>query len=180
MVQSNVSLTDENMKGYTCRAVSRSGQVTRGNRSCKSELRFRKNGSSGLRYGGPIRESEFGPLIWRSGFGTRVVGLRPGGAWFGRYDSSSRSLLQKGPSHNFTQTQTHIDQFMTISLPSCLLPIYSDCSITHWLVKSSICLTNENINRYTQVVPGFHKHFQNWIKTKKNEIEARSSGQCGL
>ena len=29
-----------------------------------------------------------------------------------------------------------------------------------------------------QVVPGFHKHFQNWLKTKKNEIEARSSSSC--
>jgi hypothetical protein len=52
--------------------------------------------------------------------------------------------------------------------------------IAHWLVKSSICLTNKNINRYTQVVPRFHKHFQNWIKTRKNEIEARSSGSSTI
>ena len=51
------------------------------------------NRSSGLRYGGLIRESEFGPLIWRSGLETGVVGLRPGRARFGRYDSSGRSLL---------------------------------------------------------------------------------------
>ena len=51
------------------------------------------NRSSDLRYGGPIRESEFGPKVWRSGLGTGVVGLRPGGAQFGRYDSSGRSLL---------------------------------------------------------------------------------------
>ena len=51
------------------------------------------NRSSSLRYGGPIRESEFGPKVWRSSLGTGVVGLRPGGARFGRYDSSSRSLL---------------------------------------------------------------------------------------
>ena len=48
--------------------------------------------------------------------------------------------------------------------------------VAYWLVKSSVCLINENINKYTQVVLGFHKHFQNWLKTKKNEIEAQSSG----
>jgi hypothetical protein len=37
---------------------------------------------------------------------------------------------------------------------------------------------DENINNYMQVVPGFYKHFQNWLKTKKNEIEARSSSSC--
>ena len=51
------------------------------------------NRSSDLRYGGPIRESEFGPKVWGSGLGTGVVGLRPGGARFGCYDSSGRSLL---------------------------------------------------------------------------------------
>jgi hypothetical protein len=51
------------------------------------------NQSSGLTYRGPIRESEFGPKVWRSGLGTGVVGLRPGGARFRRYDSSGQSLL---------------------------------------------------------------------------------------
>ena len=37
------------------------------------------NRSSGLRYGGPIWESEFRPKVWRSGLGTGVAGLRPGG-----------------------------------------------------------------------------------------------------
>jgi hypothetical protein len=48
--------------------------------------------------------------------------------------------------------------------------------VAQWLVKSNIRLTNGNINKYTQVVPGFHKHFENWLKTKKFDIEARSSG----
>jgi hypothetical protein len=37
------------------------------------------NQRSGLGYGGPIQESEFGPKVWRSGSGTGVVGLRPRG-----------------------------------------------------------------------------------------------------
>ena len=48
--------------------------------------------------------------------------------------------------------------------------------VAQWLVKSNIRLPNENINKYTQVVPGFHKHFENWLKTKKIDIEAQSSG----
>ena len=51
------------------------------------------NRSSGPRYGGPVRESEFGPKVRRSGLGTGVVDLRPERARFGRYDSSGRSLL---------------------------------------------------------------------------------------
>ena len=76
-----------------CRAVSCSSQVTRGPTGVVSPNSGSINRSSGLRYGGPIRESEFGPKVWRSGLGTGVVGLRPGGAQFGRYDSSGRSLL---------------------------------------------------------------------------------------
>jgi hypothetical protein len=48
--------------------------------------------------------------------------------------------------------------------------------VAQWLVKSNIRLTNGNINKYIQVVRGFHKHFKTWLKTKKNEIEAQSSG----
>jgi hypothetical protein len=48
--------------------------------------------------------------------------------------------------------------------------------VAQWLVKFNIRLTNGNINKYTQVVPGFHKHFENWLKPQKIDIEARSSG----
>ena len=43
------------------------------------------------------------------------------------------------------------------------------------MVQSSVSLTDENDEGCTQVVRGFHKHFQEWVQTKKDTINSRVS-----
>ena len=43
------------------------------------------------------------------------------------------------------------------------------------MVQSSVSLTEENNEGCTQVVHGFHKHFQKWVQTKKDTINSRVS-----
>ncbi len=43
------------------------------------------------------------------------------------------------------------------------------------IVQSSVSLTDENVKGCTQVIPRFHKHFQEWVRTKRDEINARTS-----
>ena len=73
------------------------------------------NRSSGLRYGGPIRESEFGPKVWKSGLGTGVVGLRPGGPGLGAMTAAVGVSYRRAPP-TILHRHTHIDQFTTTFL----------------------------------------------------------------
>jgi hypothetical protein len=43
------------------------------------------------------------------------------------------------------------------------------------MVQSSVSLTDENEKGCTQVVRGFHKHFQEWVQTKEDAINSRVS-----
>jgi hypothetical protein len=43
------------------------------------------------------------------------------------------------------------------------------------MVQSSVSLTDENSKGCTEVVHGFHKHFQDWVQTKRDAIDSRVS-----
>jgi hypothetical protein len=74
------------------------------------------NRSSGLRYGGLVLESEFGPKVWRSGLGTGIYWPE---AWKGP-GSGAMTVLVRFPYRRAPSTilhrYIHIVQFMTIFL----------------------------------------------------------------
>jgi hypothetical protein len=45
------------------------------------------------------------------------------------------------------------------------------------MVQSSVSLTDENDKGCTLVVPGFHKHFQEWVRTRWDMIDSRVSSR---
>ena|SRR5436190_23863514 len=46
------------------------------------------------------------------------------------------------------------------------------------MVQSTVSLTDENDKGCTLVIPGFHRVFQEWVKTKQGMINSRVSHRC--
>jgi hypothetical protein len=108
-------------------------------------------------------KSNFGPKIRRSDSGIRVrargMEVRFGNrscwpeAWGGPGSGAMTAVVgvpyRRAPP-TILHRQTHLDQFMTISPFSCLLPIYSDCSIQSCSVSCKVFFCSQKLKYHQQ------------------------------